>query len=63
MGVRLGMEGKLYKNDGTYAVPVWTELPNVKDVTLNLETGATSTATRTFPRGRASVFRDRSVFS
>lgn len=33
----LSENAKLYYNTGTYASPTWTELTNVKDVTLNLE--------------------------
>ena len=33
----LGMEGKLYRNTGTYDSPVWDEVGNVRDLTLNLE--------------------------
>ncbi|MEZ6097169.1 MAG: hypothetical protein R3C03_23590 [Pirellulaceae bacterium] len=36
MATRLGMDAKFYRNTGTYASPVWTEVSNVKDVTLNL---------------------------
>ena len=33
----LGMKCKLYRNTGTIAVPVWVEMGNVRDATLNLE--------------------------
>ena len=43
MAIRLGMEAKLYYDPaGLGGVPAWTELSNVKDVTLNLETGEES---------------------
>jgi hypothetical protein len=44
--IRLGMHAKLYRNTGTYAAPVWAVMPNVKDVTLNLETGEADVTTR-----------------
>ena len=55
MGVRLGMEAKLYWNSGTYAVPVWEEMGNVKDVTLNLEKGEADVTTRANNGWRATV--------
>ena len=55
MGIRLGMQGKLYRNTGTYAVPVWSELSNVKDVTLNLETGDADVTTRNNGGWKASI--------
>lgn len=32
---RLGRQAKLYKNDGTYASPSWTEITSVIDATIN----------------------------
>ncbi len=32
---RLGRQAKLYKNDGTYAAPSWTEIKSVIDATIN----------------------------
>jgi TP901-1 family phage major tail protein len=55
MGMRLGMEAKLYRNTGTYAVPVWAEIANVKDVTLNLEKGEADVTTRANKGWRAKV--------
>jgi hypothetical protein len=46
MAIKLGMNAKLYRNSGDYASPVWAEMPNVKDVTLNLETGEADVTTR-----------------
>lgn len=46
MASKLGMDGKLYYNAGTYASPTWTLLTNVKDVTLNLEKGEADATTR-----------------
>lgn len=37
MTAKLGLDAKLYRNSGTYAVPAWNEILNAKDVTLNLE--------------------------
>lgn len=36
MSTRLGLDAKLYRNTGTYASPVWNEITNPRDVTLNL---------------------------
>jgi len=55
MGVRLGMEGKLYRNSGTYAAPVWEEIGNVKDLTLNLEKGEADVTVRANAGWRATV--------
>jgi hypothetical protein len=46
MGAKLGMEAKLYRNTGTYEIPMWVELTNVKDLTLNLEKGEADVTTR-----------------
>lgn len=46
MSIRLGMQAKLYRNSGTHATPVWAELTNVKDVTLNMEAGEADVTTR-----------------
>jgi len=52
---KLGMEGKLYYNAGSYATPDWKELKNVKDVTLNLEKGEADVTTRGNAGWRATV--------
>jgi predicted secreted protein len=46
MGIRLGFEAKLYRNTGDFATPVWVEMTNVKDLTLNLEKGEVDATTR-----------------
>ena len=55
MSVKLGMEAKLYRNTGTYAAPVWEEVENVKDLTLNLEAGEADVTTRANNGWRATV--------
>jgi len=55
MGVKLGMEAKLYRNSGNYSTPTWVEMPNVKDLTLNLETGEADVTTRGNAGWRATV--------
>ena len=55
MGVKLGMEAKLYRNDGTYEVPDWVEMTNVKDLTLNNEKGEADVTTRANNGWRATV--------
>lgn len=44
--VKLGLDAKLYRNTGSYASPSWSEVSNVKDVTLNLEKGEADVTTR-----------------
>jgi hypothetical protein len=55
MAVKLGMDAKLYRNTGTFASPTWTEVPNVKDLTLNLEAGEADVTTRANDGWRATV--------
>ncbi|MCS6921027.1 MAG: phage tail protein [Elioraea sp.] len=55
MSVKLGLDAKLYRNTGTHAAPVWNEIKNVKDVTLNLEAGEADVTTRGNARWRATV--------
>ncbi|MBN2559364.1 MAG: hypothetical protein JXQ75_00335 [Phycisphaerae bacterium] len=52
---KLGMYAKLYRNTGTYAAPVWAEIANVKDVTLNMEKGEADVTTRANSGWRATV--------
>ncbi|MBT6153666.1 MAG: hypothetical protein HOH82_03130, partial [Planctomycetaceae bacterium] len=35
--MRVGLSGKLYRNTATYATPTWSEIKNVRDLTLNVE--------------------------
>lgn len=46
MGIKLGLEAKLFRNAGTYDLPDWKEVVNVKDLTLNLEAGEADATTR-----------------
>jgi len=56
MAIRLGMEARLYyKAGGQDAGGAWTELTNVRDVTLNLETGEADVTTRANQGWRATV--------
>tara|TARA_R110002051_G_scaffold14483_3_gene46940 strand:+ start:264 stop:704 length:441 start_codon:yes stop_codon:yes gene_type:complete len=55
MAAVLGMNAKLYRNTGTYAVPVWTVVDNVRDVTLSLETGEADVTTRASGGWRQSI--------
>lgn len=56
MSIRLGMEAKLYyKSGGVGGSGSWTELDNVKDLTLNLETGEADVTTRGNQGWRATV--------
>jgi len=53
--IKLGLDGKLYRNNGTYDVPDWVELTNVKDVTLNLEKGEADVTVRANQGWRATA--------
>lgn len=46
MPTRLGIEGKLYRNTGTYASPTWNEIQNVRDLTFTLEKDEVDVTTR-----------------
>lgn len=35
MSTRLGIDGKVYRNTGTYGTPTWTEITLVKDVQVS----------------------------
>jgi hypothetical protein len=53
MSIRLGMQAKLYH--GAAGATATTELANVKDVTLNLETGESDVTTRASNGWRATI--------
>ena len=56
MSIKLGMDAKLnYKAGGQGGSGAWTALGNVKDVTLNLETGEADVTTRANSGWRAMV--------
>ena len=55
MPAKLGLDAKLYRNSGTYAAPTWDIVGNVKDLTLNLETGEADVSTRANNGWRATV--------
>lgn len=46
MAIKLGLDGKLYRNTGNYATPVWNEIPNVKDLSTNLDKALADVTTR-----------------
>jgi len=58
MAIVLGIDAKLYRNTGTFATPVWNEIPNVTNLTLNLEKSDTDVTTR---GGAANKFRQIAV--
>ncbi|MBE7465501.1 MAG: hypothetical protein HS116_25370 [Planctomycetes bacterium] len=55
MSIRIGMEAKLYFKVGGLGAGAWVELPNVRDVTLNLETGEADVTTRGNAGWKASI--------
>jgi hypothetical protein len=63
MAVKLGMDAKLFRNTGVYATPTWSEITNVKDVTLSLEAGEADVTTRGNAGWRANIatLRDASL--
>lgn len=63
MGIRLGMEAKLYRNTSDYETPAWQEVANVKDLTLSLEKGEADFTTRGNGGWRATVgtLKDASI--
>lgn len=63
MSVRLGLDAKLFRNNGSYATPAWLEIGNVKDVTLNLEKGEADVTTRANNgwRATAGTLKDASI--
>ena len=63
MGVKLGLDAKLYRNTGTYGSPTWVEMTNVKDLTLNLEAGEADVTTRGNAGWRATLaaLKDASI--
>ena len=63
MAIKLGLDCRLYRNTGTYAVPAWNEIKNAKDATLNLEAGEADVSTRGTGAWRATVatLKDASI--
>lgn len=48
--VRIGLDGFLYRNTGSYSTPTWSELEHVKDLTIAAEVNEVDAS------DRASVF-------
>lgn len=63
MAIRLGLDAKLYRNTGTIGSNLWDLIANVRDVTLNLETGEADVTTRGNNGWRATVgtLKDASI--
>ncbi len=63
MALVLGLNAKLYRNTATWVAPVWVEIGNVRDLTLNLETAEADVTTRTNNGWRATVatLKDASI--
>ncbi len=51
-GKVVGLSCKLYRNTGTFGIPIWTEITIAKDVTLNMEAGEAEASSR------ASTFKE-----
>lgn len=64
MGIVLGLDAKLYIDDAdNYAAPSWSEVCNVKDLTLNLETAEADVTTRCSNgwRGTVATIKDGTI--
>ncbi|MCI0335710.1 MAG: phage tail protein [Planctomycetes bacterium] len=63
MAIRLGLDAKLYRNTASGGAPTWDLVGNVRDVTLNLETGEADVTTRGNAGWRATVgtLKDASI--
>lgn len=63
MSSKLGMEGVLYRNTGTFGAPVWNDVPNVKDLSLTLDKADADVTTRGNAGWRAmrSTLKEASV--
>lgn len=63
MGIKLGMDAKLYRNSSSTTTPNWVLVNNVRDLTLNLETGEADVTTRGNNGWRATVatLKDASI--
>lgn len=63
MSIKLGLDAKLYRNTSTPGSPTWNLVANVRDVTLNLETGEADVTTRGNNGWRATVgtLKDASI--
>ena len=55
MGIRLGLEAKLYRNTADPGTPTWEEMPNVRDLTLNIEASEADVTTRGNAGWRATL--------
>lgn len=59
---KIGLDCKLYRNTGTYASPVWNEISNVADVTVQLSKGEAETSTRASAwKTRKGTLKDASI--
>lgn len=55
MALRLGFQGKGYLNTGTYASPTWSEIGNIKDLSISLERNTADVTTRSANGWRLTV--------
>lgn len=46
MAIVFGYQGKAYRNTGTYGSPTWNDIPNIRDVTITLQTDEDDVTTR-----------------
>jgi hypothetical protein len=53
--VKLGLRGKTYRNVGSYAVPVWNLIDNIKDLVLTLAKGKADVSRRATGGWKAQI--------
>jgi len=59
---KIGLDCKLYRNTGTNASPVWNEIANVQDVTVQLSKAEADTSTRASGwKTRKGTLKDASI--
>ncbi|HZT79582.1 MAG TPA: hypothetical protein VFA26_05155 [Gemmataceae bacterium] len=46
MSEKIGLDGNLYRNTGTYSTPVWTLIPTVRDLTLEMSASEADVSSR-----------------
>ncbi|MCI0335709.1 MAG: phage tail protein [Planctomycetes bacterium] len=63
MAIQLGLDAKLYRNTGNPGSSLWQLVPNVRDVTLNLEAGEADVTVRGNAgwRATAGTLKDASI--
>ena len=62
MGYTLGLDCKLYRNTATYSTPTWSEITNVRDLTLSVEKNSADVSIRGSTwRLKATTLKEASI--